>query len=111
MAPKASDDLHAYNSWRRALIALPVGTVVRWIDPKPYVGATMSSNIHRGECFLIQNLRDSIRPIDGYDASKAYDMVQCSGKKFKPFKRTFSPYVESVARWLEEGQLEILRAV
>jgi hypothetical protein len=105
-------NFHQEIEWRKSLIPLPVGTVVRWISDQPFVGSTARDRVVKGECLLITEVRmPVVRPFDGYEASKTYRMPKCTAKNFKPMKREFNFYVDSVAKWLLEGKIEILREI
>lgn len=103
-------NFHQEIEWSKKLVALPTGTVIRWIDAQPFNEAKYK--IVRGECLLVSGIHMPIaRRWDGTDATKVYEIYKCTAKNFKPMKTNFSLYVDSVARWLLEGKVEILREV
>lgn len=104
--PKASEDLHAYNAWRRALTPLPVGTVIRFDEM--YRGTIMRDDIKAGSHFKIESVRDPMmRRGQLYPADYVYEMRLVSPKG-KPFKRVENWYVEGVAKGLAEGKLSLV---
>lgn len=105
--PKASDDFHGYHSWRKSLEPLPPETVVRWIASEPYRGSLASDDIKQGQMFLLGSTRKGLFSPDATKASMVYLATQCT-RTGRPYKRTWRPSVEGIAKWLEEGKLEIM---
>lgn len=108
VVPKASDDLHAYNAWRKSLHAYPVGTIVQWIAPETLRGSTSASDIKQNQCFMILGLKEPItRKNDSLVASMCYDMQLCSPAG-RVFKRNERYTVEGIARFIAENRMRII---
>lgn len=109
MIPKASEDLHAYQAWRKSLTALPLGTIVKWNDQ--YLGSNAQTSIKVGQMFKIMAVNESVFGQKKSDraqwAGKVYTMIQCNAAG-KVFKKQINWNVEGIARWLDEGKAVIL---
>jgi len=107
--PNAKVNFHAYQAWRASLHAYPIGTIVQWVDSETLKGSTAQNDVKPNQCFMILGLKDSIstKINDGLIASKVYDMQLCSplGRLFKRNERYF---VESIARYIEEGRMRVV---
>lgn len=99
----AAMSLHGYHDWRASLVALPVGTIIQWVEP--YSGVSLSTSVKAGQAYKIKavNQYSRVRPIVG-DCDKVYDMVLVS-KSGREYKKKMGWSVEHIARGLHEGKL------
>jgi ferric iron reductase protein FhuF len=109
VVPKANEDIHAYNRWRDSIVLLENGTIVKW-QYDTFRGATSSNDIKANQHFLITGTQDSIGTKDKHPASRCYVMRSCSSTG-KPFKRAEYPYIETMARWIEEKKFVVVGRV
>lgn len=75
--PKASVNLHAYLNWRRGLVALDVGTIIRFNTE--YAALTICENIKKGQHFKIVRLHERLNWFhEDIPASKSYELQLCT---------------------------------
>ncbi len=98
----ASVSLLGYKAWRASLEALPIGTVIQWVDH--YVGTSLASSVRAGQTFKILRVRSSIIGNSQLVADLVYDMVLVS-KTGREYKKKMGWSVEGIARGLHEGKL------
>lgn len=98
----AKDSLHGYHAWRDSLEALPVGTVIQWVEA--YNGISLSSSVKAAQSYKILAVRPPMIGNSTKVADQVYDMVLVS-RNGREYKRKMGWSVESIARGLYEGKL------
>ena len=107
MHPRASEDLHAYNFWRRNLEPLPEGTVIRFDEM--WRGVVMRDDIKAGTYFRLDGVREPLfYRSKMYPADMVYKMRQVS-KTGKEFKRTGDFNVEGIASMIMDGKVTVIK--
>lgn len=97
--------LHEYKIWRQSLIPLENEVILQW--NRPYYGVNSKDQIKVGQCFKITKCRDPLIGEKKCSGDLVYDLISCS-KNGKMFKRHFAFSVESIARFIEDGEVSLI---
>lgn len=106
--PKASVDLHAYLNWRRQLVALDLGTIIRF--DVPYAALTICESIKVGQHFKIIELHERLNKFhEDIPASRVYKLQRCT-KNGVLHKNVKYWSVEGIAAYIVDDKVAIVQS-